>query len=336
MELEAWRIYLDDIIKKRKPAEKDYLYQQIGITRTTVQRWRNGDNIPDPTHIHCLLQALPDEERSRLRTLMQQDEKLHLPNDSLLAGETDRIPQHIYQEVLRISRDAPDRFWLVAGTILFHLLAQLTIPEQAGAEIIIARCMSPRADGKIRSLQAYAARGTAPWRPDFHLMEGFFGAESLAGYVVAQRHGMMIPDIRDSQLTVPLYCQEQEQEQSSAAVPIMREGKVVGALIAICTHVVTDEKLLLLLERYADLLLLAFFDEEFYPISVIELGLMPDLCTQKAYFASFRQRVSEEYKRSVGEGETLQEVGSIEAKVRQDIETELLRLASLADVPHPA
>lgn len=336
MEREDWRIYLDDIIKRRKPDEKDRLYQAVEITRTTMQRWRNGNNIPDPVHIHSLLQALPADERDQLRTLMQKDPRLQVPNASLLTGETDRIPQHIYQEVLRISRDAPDRFWLVAGTILFHLLAQLTIPEQAGTEIVIARCMPLRADGKIRSLRAYAARGTTPWRTDFHLMEGFFGAESLAGYVVTQRHGMMIPDIRDSQLTVPLHCQEQGQEQSSAAVPIMREGKVVGALIAICTYVTTDEKLLLLLERYADLLLLAFFDEEFYPISVIELALMPDCCTQKSYFANFRQRVSEEYKRSVGEEETLQEVGSIEQKVRQDIESELLRLASLADASHLA
>jgi transcriptional regulator with XRE-family HTH domain len=113
MEQEPWRRCLDDLVRRRSSEEKSQLYQQVGVTRTTVQRWRNGDNIPDPPHIHRLLQALLDTERNQLRLLMQQDPQLRMPAASQLAGESDRIPQQVYEEVLRIGRDAPDRFWRV-------------------------------------------------------------------------------------------------------------------------------------------------------------------------------------------------------------------------------
>lgn len=320
-EREAWRSYLDDIIRRKTARQKANLYQEIGVTRTTVQRWRNGENLPDVAHVYRLLTVLPEEERDQLRQLLQQDSRLQMPNEALFVkDQPDRIPQQIYEEVLHLSRNASERFWLIAGTVLFHSLKQLHC-AQTGMEMVIARCMPPRQDGKIRSLRAYAGRGTAPWRTDFHAKEYFLGAESVAGYAVMNRHSIMIPDLRDSHLIFPLY--HQEHECSCAAFPIMRTGAIAGALVvSCCVDNFFDEATLALLERYSDLIHLAFFDQDFYPSSSIELGLMPDLPTQKIHFNTFRSRVNEEYKQAVAR-QSEPNLTSIEARIRQAIEIEL-------------
>ena len=115
-----------------------------------------------------------------------------------------------------------------------------------------------------------------------------------------QRHSIMVSDVHDPHIAVPFY--SQEHEHSCAAAPIMREGKVAGALIVSCraTHFFTEEKLTLL-ERYADLIRMAFYDADFFDYSRIELAMLPDWKTQNTYFSSFRQRVNDEYTRSLPE-----------------------------------
>lgn len=324
----AWRRYLDDLFRRLSPAEKQRLYADVGVSRTTIQRWRNGENTADPSHIHRLLNALPEPESHQLRLLMQEDPTLQVPQaPPPVEVAPDHIPLHVYEEVLHLARHAPDQFWLLGGTIVFHALTQLGATEQAELEIVIAGCMPPGDDGKIRSLRALGVRGTAPRRTDFHTKEMLFGIESLAGYAVMQRHSMLIPDTRDPGTALPL--NSQEHERSCAAVPLMWGGKIAGALLATSNllHFFTEEKLRLL-ERYADLVCLAFSHQDFVDISCLDLATLPSWQIQQTYFSTFRQRVSEEYKRSVQHG-SLQELAHVEVKVRQKIEEELLQLTPL-------
>jgi hypothetical protein len=329
----TWRTYLDDLVRHKSSAEKKRLYEAVQVTRTAFQRWRNGESTPDAAHISLLLNALPDKERERLQVLMMDDPKARalLPSDVLLrdSGPADRIPQEVYEEVLRLGRDTPDRFWLLCGVIFSHALSQIeTHPEQTGVEISVARCMPLQSDGKIRSLRAYAGQGTPPWRRDFHTRHYFLGAESLAGYAVMHRHGVMVPDEGDA--VAPVHWME--HERSCAAYPILREGHIAGALICSCCipAFFTPEKLALL-EKYADLIRLAFYDQEFYPASAIDLALMPSWQVQKEYFASFRQRVQDEYKRAVRKGQSPEVLSTMEERVRAALERELLQLASQLD-----
>ena len=331
----TWRTYLDEIVRCKPPTEKKQLYEAVQVTRTAFQRWRSGKNTPDAAHINLLLNALSQEERERLRSLMMEDPKVRtlLPVEALLlAGPaSDSIPQDVYEEVLRISRDTSDRFWLICSIILFRALSQLeTHPEQTGVEISVARCMPPRSDGKVRSLREYAGRGTSPWRGDLHIKDYFLGAESLAGYAVMRRHGFMLPDLCKNDIVAPMHWME--HEMSCAAYPILGEGCVAGALIVSCCipDFFTQEKLTLI-EKYADLLRLAFSNREFYPASAIDLAIMPSWKVQKHYFCSFRQRVNDEYKRALREEQSLQELAQVEARVREVLEGELLQLASLSD-----
>jgi GAF domain len=333
-----WYTYLDEIVRRKSAAEKKQLYEAVHVTRTAFQRWRSGQFTPGGAHISRLLNTLPEEERERLQALMMQDPKTRalLPSDTILkgSGPADQIPQEIYEEVLRLGRDTPDRFWLLCSTITFHALTQIeTHPIQSGVEIAVARCMPPQSDGKIRSLREYAARGTSPWRGDLHIREYFLGAESLTGYAVMQRHGVMVPDARDDSIA-PVHWME--HEMSATAYPILREGGIAGALVvsSCVPHFFTEERLTLI-ENYADLIRLAFYDQEFSPAASIELAPMPSWQIQKRYFSSFRQRVHEEYKQAARSGQSLQELAQVEVQVRAAFEKELLYLAAQADEEIP-
>ncbi|GHO82340.1 hypothetical protein KSZ_03460 [Dictyobacter formicarum] len=299
------------------------------MSRTTVQRWRNGENTADPSHVHRLLTALPEQERHQLRLLMQEDPTLQVPEAPLSVEQaSDHIPLHIYEEVLHLARHAPNQFWLLGGTIVFHALTQLGAAEQEGLEIVIAGCMPPGDNGKIRSLRALGVRGTAPRRTDFHTKEMLLGVESLAGYAAMRQQSILVPDTRDPGTALPLY--SQEHERSCAAVPLMWGGKLAGALLVTSNLLdfFTEEKLRLL-ERYADLVCLAFSQQDFVDSSYLDLATLPGWHIQQTYFNTFRQRVSEEYKRSVQHG-SHQELANVEVKVRQKIEEELLQLTPLA------
>ncbi len=328
----TWRIYLDELVRRMSAAEKRQLYQAVQVTRTTFQRWRKEETLPDTAHIHLLLGALPERERERLRALMLDDPKMRalLPAEAVLTGArpADKIPQDVYEEIFRLARDAPDRFWLLCGTILLHALTQLeTRPTQTGVELSVLRCMAPRPDGKIRSLRTAVSRGTPPWRGDLHAQEYFFGAESLAGIAVMQRHGLMIPDLHDTMVIAPSH--SSDQERSAAAYPIMCEGSIAGALlVSSCVPNFFTPEQLTLIEHYADLIRLAFYDQEFYPATRIELALMPPLSQQQPALRTFRQRVHEEYQRAVREERSLQELTQVETRVRAMLEEELIRLAS--------
>jgi hypothetical protein len=334
-EVVAWRRYLNEIIRRRTAAEKKQLYDAVQVSRAAFQRWRNGESMPDAAHVALLLKVLPQEERERLQALMWDDPqaRLLLPQEAIfLQGQApDRIPQEVYEEVLRLARDTPDRFWLLCSAILFHALMQLeTHPKQTGVELSVARCMPPRHDGKIRSLRVYAGRGTPPWRGDLHAKTHFLGTESLAGYAVMQRHGMMVPDRNSSESVAPV--QWMEHEMSCAAFPIMREGGIAGALItSSCVPGFFSQEKLTLIEKYADLIRLVFYDHEFYPAASIDLGLMPSWTIQQQHLCSFRQRVNDEYKRALREEQSLQDLTQVEARVRAAFEEEFLQLASQSD-----
>ncbi|HEU5383791.1 MAG TPA: GAF domain-containing protein [Ktedonobacteraceae bacterium] len=163
------------------------------------------------------------------------------------------------------------------------------------------------------------------WR-DLHTQDTFLGAESLGGYVVMRRHGVMVPDTSEKELLAPIH--RMEHELSCAAFPIMREGCIAGALVVSSTasHFFSQEKLTLI-EKYADLIRLAFYDQAFYPSAIIDLALMPPSYVQKQHFSTFRQRVNEEYKRLIREL-SQEELTQVEERVRVQFEGELLSIAA--------
>jgi len=81
-----------------------------------------------------------------------------------------------------------------------------------------------------------------------------------------------------------------------------------------------------LIQNYAELMVLAFEPEEFYPPKDIQLGIMPDFDKQEQYFNTLRQRVA----KAMAEGSKRQPPMTImeaEQLVWQQLEEEFLQLA---------
>lgn len=319
----AWRVYLDTYVRNMSRAEKQRLFTTVGVTRTTVLRWRTGENTPDAEHLQRLLQALPDEQRRRLYTLLQQDPRMQAVLPELHLSS---IPSGFYAEVFRSQREASD-FWTLCEKILHYALEQLTArcQEEGGIEVMVVRCMPPRA-GRIQSLRVVVGMGTPPWRGDMHPKEVFLGAESLVGYSVMKRRGVMVPNLHERHAFLPPV-QQIEHEESVAAYPIVLPGKIAGALVVFSSQSdYFSPDLLSLIEQYADLIRVAFDPAWFYPASLLELRCLPSWQEQKALFAMLQPSIAAVY------GQTLSEAqGTLEERIQALLEEALLEEAGLAE-----
>lgn len=322
-----WRDYLDRLVREMKASEKQSFLETLGVTRSTLQRWRNGANVPNAEHMACLLGGLAPQVREQFGELLKEDPhmRLRLSPEAALAKKMG-ISDTFTAEVFRLQRDASDRFWLLCSAILRHALGQLEdYPRQpVGMEIVVARCMPPQRDGKIRSLRMVVGMGTPPWRQDLHSQDTFLGSESVAGWAILRRRGEMVPDTAEKTLA-SLYMRE--CERSCAAFPILFGNRIAGAICVVCTqpHYFTSEHLELI-EQYADLMRLAFYDTDFYPASSIDLQQMPPRIIQLAKLETFRQRIAAEYRKAIKADGAFRNIAQIEQRVRSLLEEELLHM----------
>jgi hypothetical protein len=116
-------------------------------------------------------------------------------------------------------------------------------------------------------------------------------------------------------------------EKSAAATPIIRGGGegVVGCLLVSSTqkHYFSVARISLI-ERYSNLLALAFEHDEFFNLANIELHVMPSAAQQEPLLAEFRQRVLTIIVRAADNNQRLNTVQA-EELAWQDIEEDLLR-----------
>jgi hypothetical protein len=305
----TWRTFLDSLCRQMRADEKQALIANLGVRMTTLNRWRNGKDWPNAINLKRLLSFLSPVQRQQFLLLAKEDPRLwaRVPVE-IRANVPEKITSvgglldQFCLRMLRMQRDTPDRLWQLASSILREGLERLeTHPTRTGLEMIVAKCMPPRG-GYVRSLRLYVGMGTSPWRGDLHYEKGFLGIESVAGYAVSKRHGEMIPDLARAS------AQPRGLEQCSAAFPIKHTNGIAGALLVSARepHYFTPERMELI-EIFADIIRLAFYDNEFY--EAVDLGVMPSWKVQEAYFTS------------------LQEFMEAEERVLQQIEDELLKIA---------
>ena len=322
----SWRNLLKEAI--RDPKERQRLASVIGVNPATLVRWASQDpnkqTDPRLVEIRALFSALPDVQEALLRDLIGGDlpETLHLSQRSVSEGEGTILPGRIYDAVLRATREAAPRFDSVCNIVIPQALLDLD-SQRLGMEIIIASCVPPRKNEKVRSLRSRVGMGTPPWSTYMEARTAFLGAESLGGYAVMQQHWMMTPNITAQNILLPL--KPSPHEVSVAAFPIMLEGAIAGCLIASSTQ--TDyftEERLTYLDAYANLTQLAFKNTEFFSPSYIDLGIMPSWEIQRTSFANWRRRVAALQQETRDRGENI-DSGMAEQHVLKQIEEELLR-----------
>ncbi len=312
----TWRELLGNVIADTQ--ERQRIAKELGVSAVTLFRWVSGESKPRSHNLRRLLAVLP-QQRSQLLPLLEEE------FNSFLAGvkeepqpmSSETIPAEFYRQVHHTLPYLPAllRFSSLSDLILQQAVEQLD-PHQLGISIIVASCMPPSGEQKIRSLRVRSGRGTSPWPRDLAQQAILLGAESLAGHVVSSGHIEMNQRLSDVFNAAPGY--QDDWEESAVAVPIMLCGKIAGSLLVSSTqpdyfHISRYN----LVESYAELLALAFDPEDFYNTQLIALWPVPPREVQLQYFSDFQLRVAR-----VMHQHTLTIVKA-ESQVWQQIEQEL-------------
>src|SRR5579885_582789 len=231
-----------------------------------------------------------------------------------------------YADILRAYANLTGvlRFWAICNLVLRQAREQLD-PQRQGIAVTIARCLPPRGGKKIRSLHECMRLATWEHQQEDALL--FLGAESLAGYAVSMGRPAVIQNLsQGGQRACRLTGNGQACEQSMAAYPIIRAGKIAGCLTAASTQpdYFAETERLQLLQRYAEVIMRAFEPEEFYPGEQIELCVMPSEDIQLHYLAGMQQRIARIMAESVVESRP---INSMEAErlAWQQFEEELFQ-----------
>lgn len=318
----SWSELLKHIISNS--AERERIAAEIGVSSITLSRWANGESKPRSQNLRQLLIVLPKQYHDQFQKLLEEDLTLSsLPPEESSAQE---LPLTLVNEVLATRASASDqhRFWAISRQVLQALLRQLD-PQSRGMAITVVRCMPPHKDGKIHSLRESVGLGNAPWESDLEAKAVFLGAESLAGYATSLGRLYQIGDLRTEPTLLPAY--QTEQEVSAIACPIMYASRVAGCLLLSSTQpeYFLSQARQEFIRNYTNLLAVAFGPEEFYPLSFIELYVLPSHEVQRSYFAGFRQQIAQLMRESANTSHPLSIIEA-EQLAWQQIEQLLLHL----------
>ena len=239
-----------------------------------------------------------------------------------------KIPSDFYGRVFHAHAELPDslRAWSICDLILLQALQQLD-PNRVGLEITMMQCVPPSPGQKVHSLREKLGRGTPPWARELQQETLFLGAESLAGYTVTTGRPAAIQTREESRFPARWV----EREESAAAHPIRRGGRIAGCLLFASTQPTYFLPFrLALVENYTELMVLAFEREEFYEFEQIELRIMPSLEVQQPYFLSFSRRVTDLVREATRNQQPIN-ILAAEQIVWKQIETELLQVVHHAE-----
>mgnify|MGYP001277199588 CR=1 FL=1 len=320
----SWRAILKRII--RPAGERQRLAKILDLSTMTLTRWISGESIPHKVHILRLLHVVNPALREELLDALEAD----FPDirQSFKSEGIEHLSSAFFAELLNIraTTPVPLLFYLTGKTVLEKAITLLD-PDRMGMAITLARCMPPVPEqhNKILSLKEVAGRGTPPWKADLEPESIFLGAESLAGYAMQKGHAMIVADLKAETMR---QTRRTEHEVSSAVYPIMLSGRVAGCLIASSTQpgYFTSEYTELL-EIFSHLASLAFEQDEFYPLSMISLQILPSQEVQLPIIGKFWRRSMEIQEESLQRGESISNAEA-EKLALQEIEAELLARAA--------
>ena len=319
---QSWRDLLKELIRDVQVRQR--IIAELEINPITLNRWIQGESKPRPRSLRRLLFALP-EYREDLSALFEEefDDFTAETREGVVQNVALTIPAEFYKRVLHTLSAIPStlRFSSLCDLILQQAIEQLD-PHGQGVAVIVASCMPPSSLQKIRSLRERAGRGTTPWPRDLDQYAILLGVESLAGHAVSTGH-LEVNQALGKLLSLSLGYKS-VWEESAAAVPIMREGKIAGCLLVSSAQLnYFPPERCTLIESYAELIALAFEAHDFYEPQQIELGFLPPYDVQQPYLFGFRQRVVQTMTQAIKQ-ERLMNIVQAEQVVWQQIEEKLL------------
>lgn len=287
-----WRDLLRHIIANQ--TERQRIAQEINISPVTLTRWATGEFKPRPQSLRLLPQAIPQHQDEMKALLMKEFGDIFSQDaQGSSAPATDEIPSVFYDRILQALAQLPKT---LRTQSLFDLILQQALehldPLREGMSISVVRCSPPKPGNPVRSLREGIGIGNPPWKRDLSQKSVFLGADSLSGAVVSLCRPLAIQSTEEGESLFP--AQWFDFEKSAAAAPIMRGGGegVVGCLLVSSTQKYYFSTVRIsLIERYANLLALAFEYHEFFDLTNIELHIMPSHDQQLALLGEFRHHV---------------------------------------------
>lgn len=321
-ETSPWQDLLKQLIEDGH--ERQRMAEAMRVRPITLQRWASGVSKPRAENMRALLKVLPPETYPVFLSLLSADFPHLLQEDTLFEQVHPELPSEFYAQALSAYALTPQPMYRQAmqDLILQQVLEQLD-PARRGMSISLVTCTAPRTGRKVRSLREIGGLGTPPWKHDLEQKTTFLGAESLVGEAVSKCRRVLVNSREELTFSSVRWT---EYEQSAAAFPICRHGKVAGCLLsASAVPFYYTETHLSLLERYSHLASLIFEPGEFFDLADFDLQLVPAYEVQVPYFQDFNRRVSRKFTDALAESShiSLQEARLL---VWQEIEEELLQV----------
>lgn len=317
----SWTSILHSIIKST--SERQRIANELAIAPMTLIRWANGETKPHKQLLVRLLLAVQASHRQELfHALEKQFPDLHA---WLVEDTPDTIPSDFFAQALHLRTITNERllFWRLTDLILKQAIMQLD-PNHLGLCIRLIQCMPPHEDGKVYSLRAITGQGHFPWEADLEHDSCFLGCETLCGYVVETGQVHPIGDLRIEHPPFPVY--PDKFEVSTVASPIRYAGKIAGCLLTSSnqSHYFTPQRVKLL-ERFCDLVALAFRTHEFQPSEAIKLHVMPEPDRQYNIIDKYRERTAH-IAQQAAQTQRPSNTDQASLHVWREIENELLSL----------
>jgi len=264
-------------ILRHDRAEIARVAKELEVAEITVYRWVNGSSEPRALHLKRLPEVFP-EHRGNLTYAINQTFPGVLDPPSLGIRE---VRKDIYRRVFDLittTSESDARYWQVTQAIFEYALLHLD-SDRRGLSITYANLMPSHKDG-IHSLREAVMRGNYPW-PFSLESRAYLGNTTLAGSAAMLQRLQTWDNLgNEERLQVDI----DEHERSAAACPVMYAGRIAGVLIISSTQTgfFVDSVACQAVTEYAQLLSLAFRDEDFYPCSLLNLRPMPEVKWQRA------------------------------------------------------
>jgi hypothetical protein len=325
-EVKTWRDLLKVVVSDTK--ERQRIAGVLNINPVTLARWIGEKSNPRLDHLRPLINAMPHQHRQQLAELIAREFPLSFNTGVPEESMGTQIPSPFYAQILhKYTTNAVQMRASAVGTQILSQIVKHIDPYEQGMLVYVAACVQPAEDDKIVSLRKTASFGTSPWQT-FGEQEIFFlGAESQAGYALTTRHPIIVQNPEEKRRLFPYHCFE--LEGSSVAYPILLADQAVGSLYVASTQPNHFTQLHLdLLQQYAELFVLACDTRDFYPLSKIELDILPLKQQQATVINTFQQRVTRHILQAMRENAPINRLEA-ERITWKEIEGACLRLSSL-------
>ncbi|MBV9232188.1 MAG: helix-turn-helix transcriptional regulator, partial [Chloroflexi bacterium] len=274
--LSPFNTFLRQILRHDR-AEIARVAYELDVSENTIYRWMNGISVPRPVYLRKIIEVLP-QHRVNLTYVINQTFPGLL--DELSTG-VQEVQKDIYRRVIELvatTAESEARHWQITQAIFDYALLQLDA-ERLGLAITYARLMPAHSDG-IHSLCEAIMRGNYPW-PFALENHAYLGSTTLAGTAAMLDRMQTWDNLEES---IRLQVEVDDFERSACAYPVTRGGQIGGVLIISSTQPGFFSNALACeaVVEYAQLLALAFPEDDFQPFSMLNLRPMPDLKWQRA------------------------------------------------------